>query len=301
MLGSQILNIAQTFSGRDFGANEFEALGYCIFERAISTADTWAAHAGGEIVVLLQGEACWDCGSDLMLQASGGQVVFLPRRPQAPDFRRHLFALPDAVVRVQPAGRDARKQALRPRRGEPVRCVHARGSGHPFDVAAVPVHRQRFRAQSPGSGRDIRVSAGDVRDQIEAVCPTGGVLAHLRTNRASPVAEPDRAAGGGHPQGTCCRKRQHQRYRCSAWVFAGVPAFPFSYRSWHVAKRLPSSDAPQDLLQQAEGSRSRSITDISYELGFSSSQHLSKVFKDYFGVSPSVYRTRHAELALGEP
>jgi AraC-like DNA-binding protein len=54
----------------------------------------------------------------------------------------------------------------------------------------------------------------------------------------------------------------------------------------------------QHCRQELETMAGKTITDVAFSWGFSSSSHFSRVFREYFGVAPSaIHRAQHGGLS----
>ena len=50
---------------------------------------------------------------------------------------------------------------------------------------------------------------------------------------------------------------------------------------------------------ELEANGGKTITDVAFSWGFSSSSHFSRVFRNYFGIAPSsIHKTQHATNPL---
>src|SRR5271170_7964102 len=58
----------------------------------------------------------------------------------------------------------------------------------------------------------------------------------------------------------------------------------------------------QNCRQELESQAGKSVTDVAFSWGFSSSSHFSRVFREYFGIVPSsIHKTQNGGLALDFP
>jgi AraC-like DNA-binding protein len=54
----------------------------------------------------------------------------------------------------------------------------------------------------------------------------------------------------------------------------------------------------QNCRQELEAQGGKTITDVAFSWGFSSSSHFSRVFRKYFGIVPSsIHKTQHDSLS----
>jgi AraC-like DNA-binding protein len=296
MLGSQIIDVGSTFSGRDFNASEIHAFGYSGFERAVSTSDTWASHPGPEIVLFLQGEACWDNGSDMIVCASGGQAIFFPSGvPHRvadgiyPPCESLWFVLnapgSDREPRLFTEEDDEHFYSALPR------VVTKRELTPEFMRSAIQFARA---IQSPSARSGSRLVMADLRSRLYALMVEVWRIGETHDEREKQSLLVSEAAA-------------ILRQRVSENVNVGDIATELGYSRGHLhtAFRREMGMTPSDYQRRLRlriccdrlvDSRD-SVTEIAHSLGFSSSQHLSKVFRAYHGVTPSDYRKQHQSPA----
>ncbi len=296
MLGSQILDESRTFSGRDFSANEIHAFGYARFERAVSTSDTWAAHPGPEIVVILQGEACWDSGPDTIVGATGDQAIFFPGGLQ------HRVA--DGIyppcevlwfVLNRPGNRHLPKLFTSGDEAHFYEALPTAPTMRELTPEFMGAASQFARAiQRPSARSGSRLVLADLRSKLYTLMVEIWRIGETHDDREGQSQLVSKAAA-------------ILRHRVSENVSVSDVAAELGYsRGYlHTAFRremgMPPSDYQRRLrlricCDRLAESRD-SVTDIAHSLGFSSSQHLSKVFRAYHGITPSDYRKQHQSPA----
>lgn len=298
MLGSQILDTNLTYNGRDFQAGEVRAFGYSKFGRAVSTSDKWTSHDGPVFITLLRGEACWDCGPDVMLRAVGGQAVLLPggmlhRVADGiyPPCGVLWFVLnhQDQAVDTGLFADDERQHFYEALPATPVR----RELSPDFVSAAEQFARA---IQNPSARSGSRLVMADLRSRLYSILVGiwRAVEAHDGDSHQSRlVMEAAALLRGGATDGVAVAEVAEQLGYSRGYLHAAfrreMGMSPSDYQ-----RRLRLRLCSEQLVASRE-----SVTEIAHSLGFSSSQHLSKVFRTYYGMTPSDYRKQHQGAAPG--
>lgn len=246
---------------------------------------------GAEITYLLKGDCCWqlDGGKELFL--SGGSAAIV----QADTMHHGL----DNVI--SPCWLFWLILDL----------DHPGAAGSPFGDRELTEFAQIFQAAGnlviPGDA----VFAGKIEHligQFDAASGTDVVArASLRLALAAVVADAARIFRDRW-RGTRCRSiarktekimREHLQHKLCIYEIAGaLKLTPVSF-----VRRFKSETGltPADYFMRMKLTEARrrmsaanmSISQVAFDLGFSSSQHFSSVFKKYIGVSPGAFRAQN--------
>lgn len=292
MLGSQILDRNLTFEGRDFRASEVNAFGYCHFEKAVHTGDAMGSHSGAEVVLILQGEACWECGDDTILRATGGQAIFLPacvRHKVADGVYPPCQTLWIAFNSEPKAGQQTllsdedEVQFYRALPSVPiVRDIPSASIAQALEFARM--------LQNPSARSGSRLIMSELRSRLYSLVVELWRICE-ESDRQSSQSQLVREAA------TMLRKNIGGNINVSEIA----DMLGYSRGHLHATFRKEMGMSPTDYQRRIRLKlccdrliRSEdSITAIAYDLGFSSSQHLSRVFRTYLGITPSAYRQEH--------
>ncbi len=297
MLGSQAIELTASVAGLDIGVPEVFRFGYAHFPTAVATNDGWAQHDGAEIVFMLGGEACWELDTGLLVPLYGGQSALFTRHTQHritngiyPPSSAFWIVLAGAERVAQPAlltqessrlfqedlGRRGLTRKITDKCLESIReltCLlkdRQLYTGNAMVIAEVRAHLHLVLIETWKAHRYKQpvVDNSQIVDQVlEAMHETGG----------NGVSIGKLAGKLG-----CSRGHLYNQFR-------GVVGMPPS----DYAQRLRIKESCRSLTDETA-----SITDIALENGFSSSQHFSRVFKRYLGVTPSGYRSQMQKMGV---
>lgn len=295
MLGSQAIDFTGSVAGLDIGVPEIFRFGFAHFPTAVATFDNWANHDGPEIVFMVSGEACWELDDGLMVPLYGGQSALFAANLRHritngiyPPCSAFWIILSGPVRAATPGllskesvkefqsdlGRRGLTRTIRERCLESIseitRMMKDKRlySGHELLIAEMRAHLHLVLIETWKAHRYHQKSKADSAfvDRI---------LKHMHD------ADGDTASIGKLARDLgCSRGHLHNVFRSAV----GMP--PSDY-----ARRLRIKEACRHL-----SADSASITAIAFENGFSSSQHFSRVFKRYLGLTPSSYRSQIAKF-----
>ncbi len=293
MQGSQLINLTPNYRGRDLSAPEFSRLGVCKFRRAIQTHDSWESHASTEIVMMLEGEVCWEHGDSQLLLLNGGQAGVFPAGT------RHRV-----MDGVYPPSKML-WLILTPEGEYPGSGLLAKGDFHEFNGAVgrweTPVDMDEAlcrdarllaaRLHDPGMLTGSKLSMADARARLASttvafwnVC-SGNFKPHAKSElvmrgerlmreNLENVLSIDRMA----KELNCSRSNLHLQIRRELGMS------PVDYRQRlqvrFCCERLRNSNEP--------------IKDIAEKAGFTNQQYFARVFKKYMDATPSAYRLRNS-------
>lgn len=289
MFGSQLIDINPRFNGRDFRMPEIAGFGHSHFRHAMVTTDSWLAHPGLEVVVMLEGQACWELGDERLLQINGSQVMILPgglnhRIVHGIYPPSRLFWLVFEPLRATETG------ILQP---EEMEAFHRIAAAKQAPVEIAPAALRKLWDLG-GLLSSPRILLGDpllvaeTRSIVYAFiidlwkcCYRGG--GEIRANQAVLAAEQimRRDLDLDISVAEFARRAGYSRGRLHTLFKQEFGMSPNDYRQRLRVKRCCDRLA-----------RSRdTITDIALEAGFGSTQYFSRVFRKYIGATPSAFRT----------
>lgn len=295
MLGSQAIELTGSVAGLDIGVPEVFRFGYAHFPTAVATSDSWAQHDGAEIVFMLEGEACWELETGLLVPLSGGQSALFTRHLQHritngiyPPSRAFWIVLSGPERAEQPAlltpessrlfQEDLGKLGLTRKITEAcleniqqLTCLlkdKRLYTGNTLVIAEVRAHLHLVLIETWKAHR-YNQPAVDGSQFIEQVLE----VMHESGGNGVSISKIARQLG-------CSRGHLYNQFRS----IVGMP--PSDY-----AQRLRIKASCRLLTEPT-----LSITDVALEKGFSSSQHFSRVFKRYLGVTPSGYRNQMQKM-----
>ncbi len=290
MLGSQLLDRQPFFRGSDFGAPELSTFGMCHFRRAEMTADSWEEHEGTEFLFVLSGEACWEFEDERLAQIKGGQAFAF--RPGSSHRIVNGVYTPSRVIWLvfKPIDEAERNPGLMPPSELRALIENANAVHAPIDLDAATARTlaelgQRFADERIFLGSPI--FKAEIRSRLYAAligfwsqaagrsskdCANASIVQLEKSLRADPAGRAPiealaKETGYGHSQLYALFKRE---------LGMSPNDYRQRFRIKQSCRRLIETD--------------RSVTEISFELGFSSSQYFSRVFRKYVGTSPSEYR-----------
>ncbi len=290
MHGSQLFGQQPTFAGADFGVPEIAFFGFVQFRKAVATADSWDDHDGMELIFVRNGEACWEYPGNRLFRVVGGHgVLFPPNHPHrivngvyTPcqllwiEFRPRAAAM--RVARLIPSEEIAALYDLAMLPTAPVqlddslmRNLAALGNllADPNVLIGSPMLTAEIRAKLYASLIDFwkTRSTGRVgRSQSPLVRQAEEVLQAELDSEDDIATLPYRLG--------CSRSQLYQMFKQE------VGMAPNDYRQRLRIKRSCEQLAQTD----------SHVTDIAMQMGYSSSQYFSRVFKKYIGVTPNHYR-----------
>lgn len=290
MHGSQLFGQQPTFAGADFGIPEIAFFGFVQFRKAVATADSWDIHDGMELIFVRGGEACWEYPGNRLFRVSGGEGVLFPPNHShrivngvyTPcqllwiEFRPREAAMRD--TKLIPSEEIAALYDLAMRPTTPVqlneslmRNLAALGSllADPNVLIGSRVLTAEIRAKLYASLVDFwkTLSTGRVgRSHSPLVRQAEEVLQAELDSEDDIATLSDRLS--------CSRSQLYQMFKQE------VGMAPNDYRQRLRIKRSCEQLARTDA----------HVTDIAMQMGYSSSQYFSRVFKKYIGITPNHYR-----------
>lgn len=258
----------------------------------VARSVTWHAHAGHQLLFLLRGTTAYEFrGRDRTeMELPGGHFLVIPPNVGhrgAPDMRPPciLFHL---VLAAGP-DTDCRHASFTPEEWRWLRrqLQRARLSVHPFSTEL-----QRLAAQLVRAVPEFRSRAGG---PLQLARLRGWVCEILLESAAqlntATKAEPDDVVQAAEAH---LRNRLDEKVRMSEVARAlGVTRA----RLFEQFKR-GTGMTPNDFLQRVRvekarelmANRRKSVTEVAFAVGFSSSQYFSTVFRRYTGQTPGEYR-----------
>jgi AraC-like DNA-binding protein len=289
MLGSQILDLNHSVAGADIGAPEIKTFGFAKFAKAMPTADNWTAHAGPELVFVIEGEACWELEDEKLIPVSGGQFALFPAG-KSHRIVNGLYPPSQSFWIVMARADSIAEPALLTRQGlrDFQNYLGCRGLTHDIAPRCLEAIGELHRLMS-----DPRMYVGsslliaEIRSQIHAIlveawkaqdrkladrANSALVNDFLKAVHDNPEVEfniADLAARLGFS-----RSYLHNRFRREVGMSPGDYAQRLKIK--RCCRRLAMTDA--------------SVTDIAVEFGFGSSQYFARVFKKHLGATPTEYR-----------
>ena len=291
MLGSQAIDLTGSIAGLDIGVPEVFRFGFAHFPTAVATSDTWACHDGAEIIFMVEGEACWELDGGFLVPLYGGQSALFTKNLKHriangvyPPSSTFWIVLSGSERAADPSlltkescrefQQDLGKRGLT--RQTPDKCVDSLNelirlmkdkrlyTGHKLTIAEMRAHLHLVLIETWKAHRYTQQR----REDVEVV---ERVLEAMHAARGSRIS-----IGTLSKEMGCSRGHLYKQFR----RVVGMPPSDYAQRlRIKESCRLLSSDAA-------------SITDIAFKNGFSSSQHFSRVFKRYLGVTPSGYRSQ---------
>ncbi len=291
MLGSQAINLTGSIAGLDIGVPEVFRFGFAHFPTAVATTDSWTFHDGAEIIFLLEGEACWELEGEFLVPLYGGQSALFTRKLRHritngiyPPSSTFWIVLRGPECSFDPAlltPESCRKfQSDLGQRGL-TRKVTAKCLESICEMTRLMKDKKLY------TGSEILVA--EMRAHLHLVLIETWKAHHYRQPRKGDSEIVERALEAIHETGGtgisisdlaqemgCSRGHLYNQFRS----IVGMPPSDYAQRlRIKESCRLLSSDTA-------------SITEIAHDNGFSSSQHFSRVFKRYLGVTPSGYRSQ---------
>lgn len=294
MLGSQAIQHTASIGGYEIGLPEVFRFGYAQFQSAMATSDDWAQHNGAELVFLLEGEACWELDDNLLAQLTAGQFALFPSSlkhriangiyPPSSSF----WMVMNPVSSAQPSAmltdsnRNLFENALG-RHGltqkmseQTVNSINAAirlmkdkriYTGAPLLVSELRAHLHLIVVETwKAHESQPNIETGD--KLVEAALQ----LMHAQTGDPLQINELANALG-------CTRGHLHTVFR------RDVGMSPSDY-----VQRLRIKRACELLSMEYA-----SVTDVAFEMGFASSQHFSRTFRKFLGLTPTDYRKQRQQ------
>ncbi|WP_421726074.1 AraC family transcriptional regulator [Bauldia sp.] len=290
-MGSQAIDFAGSVAGLDISVPEVFRFGFAHFPTAVATSDSWTSHDGAEIVFMLDGEACWELEGDFLVPLYGGQSALFTSSLRHritngiyPPSSTFWIVLSGPERAAEPAlltaescrkfqGDLGKRGLTRSIQSKCLESIHELTrlmkdkrlySGHELTIAEIRAHLHLVLIETWKAHRYRQPHKGDsaiverVLEAMHADCGNGVSISQLAKKLG------------------CSRGHLYNQFR----DIVGMP--PSDY-----AQRLRIKQSCRAL-----SSEDASITTIAHENGFSSSQHFSRVFKRYLGVTPSGYRSQ---------
>jgi AraC-like DNA-binding protein len=290
MHGSQLFGQQPTFAGADFGIPEIAFFGFVQFRKAVATADSWDDHDGMELIFVRGGEACWEYPGNRLFRVSGGHGVLFP-----PNHSHRIVNgvyTPCQLLWIEFRPRDV---AMRDAKLIPSEEIAALYDLAMLPTAPVQLNDSLMRnlaalgslLADPNVLIGSRMLTAEIRAKLYAsLIDFWKTLSTGRAGRSqSPLvrqaeevlqaeldSEDDIASLSNRL--SCSRSQLYQMFKQE------VGMAPNDYRQRlrikHSCEQLAQTDAH--------------VTDIAMQMGYSSSQYFSRVFKKYIGVTPNHYR-----------
>lgn len=289
MLGSQLLDLNASITGKDIGVPEIKTFGFATFQKAMATTDSWSSHGGPELVFVIEGEACWELENEALIPVSGGQFALFPANKKHrivnglyPPSHSFWIVVAGASQVADPAlltreglndfqshlGRRGLTHDIEPRCMEAI-CELNRLMGDPRIYTGSSLLIAEMRAAL----HTVLVEGWKAQDKKLADRGNSSLVDDfLEVLHSDPDA--DLNIGEVANRLGFSRSYLHNRFRKE------VGMSPSDY-----AQRLRIKRSCSRLATTEE-----SVTDIAIEFGFGSSQYFSRVFRKYLGTTPTEYR-----------
>ncbi len=281
--------------GRDFELPLVEQVS--TFHSLHAARITWHAHHRFELIFVLDGATSYEFRDGRTVEVAGARFVVLP--PRQTHRALHDVRTPASLCGVifDPRAAGARRHTpftARDLAWLTRQCTaHAR-EAHPMNadlrrqVTALDRLAQNWEARHDATtATELRLLTCNIifeaARQLTSMRPTHGkhavdvALAFMAAHAHEPLPMSDLARATG-----CSRARLFQLFKENTGLT------PNDY-----LQRLRVNNA-RELLSNGQ----RTITDVAFATGFSSSQYFSKVFRKYVGTTPSTARTRQAKFTL---
>jgi len=289
MHGSQLFGQQPTFRGADFGIPEVAFFGYVQFRNAVATTDSWDDHGGAELVFVRTGEACWETPGNRLLRLNGGKGIVFP-----PNHRHRIINgvyTPCQLFWIEFQPLDIAKTACKLIPAEEIEAIFELARSRSVPVAlGESLMRNLAGLCSLLADENLligsRMLMADLRSKFyAAIVDFWKVSAGERGARSvSPIvreAETLLQLELGHDDIPAISERVGCRKSHLYELFKReIGMAPNDYR-----QRLRIKQSC-DLLSRTD----EHVTDIAMNMGYSSSQYFSRVFKKYTGFTPLKYR-----------
>lgn len=290
MHGSQLFGQQPTFTGADFSIPEIAYFGFVHFRRAVATMDSWDDHAGMELVFVRSGEACWEYPDNRLFMVSGGQGVLFP-----PGHSHRIVGgvyTPCQLLWIEFRPEIAAKHDARLIPSEEIAALYELAM---LPTAPVQLSDSLMRGLSELgnllSDPDVLIGSRMLTAEIRAKLYTllidfwkilaagrAGTVHSPLVRRAQELLQSELNSEDDitalPTRLGCSRSQLYQLFTQE------VGMAPNDYR-----QRLRIKQSCERLTNSADH-----VTDIAMQMGFSSSQYFSRVFKKYIGVTPNSYR-----------
>lgn len=259
----------------------------------------WHSHGYFELLFVLDGGTAYEFADGGRLDLVGGQFFVVP--PRAEHRGLHNLRTPSNVC-----GLGFHSGARHASRHTPFSSTDLKWLCRQFSARALVVRPM---------GKELRqlvLSLSRQRDNFEANAAVPGSLAGFRATACLVILQAAHQLGMDEP---------HDARRLARSVLAYVEAhYQDSLRATDLARaagcsrsrlfqifRQSTGMTPADYIQRRRVEKvrilltdsHRSITDIAFESGFSSSQYLCKVFKKYAGTTPRTFRFHRPKDTTG--
>lgn len=297
MLGSQATQYAGSIAGYEIGVPEIAEFGYAQFQSALATSDDWALHDGAELVFLLQGEACWELENELLVPITAGQCALFPTgskhritngiyppsasfwmvmNPPAETERATMLTDSNRIHFDSVLGRNGLTQQISEQALQSVTAV-----------IRLMKNKRTF------SGAPLLVS--ELRAHLHLLM----VEIWKSHDQNSPSSEPDELVQE-------VLKVIHKQYDDFPKVSALADRLGCTRGHLHTVFRRDVGMSPSDYIARVRIKRAceqlrageSSVTDIALDLDFANSQHFSRTFRKYLGLTPSEYRNQRLGKAI---
>lgn len=290
MQGSQLINLTPSYYGNDLNAPEFHMLGVCRFRKAMQTEDTWESHDSTEIVMMLEGEACWEMDNRLLL-LNGGQAGVFPA-----GLRHRVMdgVYPPSMLLWL---------ILSPENEYPGSGLLAPGDFAEFSKAVgrweTPVEMDEAlcrdakllaaRLHDPGLLSGSKLSMADARAKLNS---TTVAFWNACSGDFKPHAKSELVLKS--------EKMMHENLESMLSIEKMAKELNCSRGYLHMQIRRELGMSPVDYRQRLQvryccerlRNSDDSINSIAEKAGFANPQYLSRVFKKYMDTTPSEYRAR---------
>lgn len=297
MHGSQLFGQQPTFAGADFGVPEIAYFGFVQFRNAVATTDSWGDHDGMELVFVRSGEACWEYPDHRLFRVSGGHGVLFP-----PSHQHRIVNgvyTPCQLLWIEFRPREAAMQEARLLPPDEIAAL--------YDLARLPTAPVRL---SESLVRNLVALGGLLTDE-NVLLGSRMLTAEIRAKLYALLIDfwKVRATGRNGRAVSQVVRQAEQILRneldsdddivtLSGRVGCGKSQL---YQMFKEEVGM----APNDYRQRLRIKRSceqlahsdAHITEIAMQMGYSSSQYFSRVFRKYIGVTPKSYRRLFRDMA----
>lgn len=281
--------------GRDFELPLVEQVS--TFHSLHAARITWHAHHRFELIFVLDGATSYEFGDGRTVEVAGARFVVLP--PRQTHRALHDVRTPASLCGVifDPRGADARQHTpftARDLSWIARQCEAHTREAHPMNadlrrqVLLLDRLTQKWNLHhDAATATELRLLACaiifEAARQLTTARPPHGkravdaALAHMAAHSHEPLPVCDLARVTGYS-----RARLFQLFKENTGLS------PNDY-----LQRLRVNKA-RALLREGR----RTITEIAFATGFSSSQYFSKVFRKYVGTTPTIVRERHTKASV---
>lgn len=298
MLGSQAIQYTGSIAGYEIGVPEIFRFGYAQFQSSVATSDDWAHHQGAELVFLLEGDACWELEDDFLVPLSAGQCALFPSQLKHritngiyPPCASFWMVMTAANEQIRPAmltdsNRTLFESALG--RSGLTRPISEQGLNSISSVIRIMKDKRIY------SGAPLLISE---------------LRAHLHLIMVETWKAHETSPGNEAPDELVQKVLEIIHDDVNEWPQVSVLAQRLGCTRGHLHAvfRREVGMAPSDYVQRLRIKKAcewlsdgaLSITDIAHDMGFASSQHFSRTFRKYLGLTPTDYRGQRYRSTVG--